>query len=418
MTVPQGYKQTGVGVIPDDWELRTLGDIAHIERGKFTARPRNDPRYFGGNIPFIQTGDVSNSGGYVTTFSQTLNAEGLKVSKLFPRGTLFFTIAANIGDVAFAAFDVACPDSLVAIVPTKSADKVWLAFELTQRKASFESIATQNAQLNINLEKLRPYLLPLPPLPEQRAIAAALSDVDALLDSLDRLIAKKRAIKQATMQQLLTGRTRLPGFSGEWEEKRLGDLAKCVRGVTYSSERDLRVHDKPDTKRLLRSNNVQNSTIIREDLQFVHESRVSTEQELQDSDILICMANGSRDLVGKAGYVRKADEYTYTFGAFMAALRANSLVCSPRFVFYLFQTNQYRNYINVLLAGSSINNLRPSTIEGLEFQFPPLPEQTAIATVLTDMDTELEGLEARRDKTRLIKQGMMQELLTGRIRLV
>src|SRR5690606_38904127 len=150
--------------------------------------------------------------------------EGLKVSKLFPRGTLFFTIAANIGDVGFAAFDAACPDSLVAITPAKDVEKHWLFHELAKRKASFESIATHNAQLNINLEKLRPYLLPLPPLPEQRAIAAALSEVDALLAALDRLLAKKRDLKQAAMQQLLTGQTRLPGFTGEWVVKRLGEI--------------------------------------------------------------------------------------------------------------------------------------------------------------------------------------------------
>ena len=143
-----GYKQTEVGVIPEEWEVKAFGDLANIERGKFTARPRNDPKYFGGDIPFIQTGDVRNGRGLITTYSQTLNAEGLKVSKLFPCGTLFFTIAANIGDVGFAAFDTACPDSLVAIAPNKGTDKTWLAYELAKRKALFESIATSNAQLN------------------------------------------------------------------------------------------------------------------------------------------------------------------------------------------------------------------------------------------------------------------------------
>ena len=90
MELKPGYKQTEVGIIPEDWEVKTFESVAHIERGKFTARPRNDPKYYGGDIPFIQTGDVTNSSGEITTFSQTLNQEGLKVSKLFPRGTLFF----------------------------------------------------------------------------------------------------------------------------------------------------------------------------------------------------------------------------------------------------------------------------------------------------------------------------------------
>jgi len=203
MELREGYRQTEVGVIPMGWDVRSLQNIAYIERGKFSARPRNDPKYYGGKIPFIQTGDVTNSNGLISTYSQTLNPKGLKVSKLFSKGTLFFTIAANIGDIGFASFDTACPDSLVAIIPNKSIDKYWLAHELEYRKASFENLATQNAQLNINLEKLRPYLLPVPTFPEQTAIANALSDADAWIQSLTRLIAKKRQIKQGAMQTLL-----------------------------------------------------------------------------------------------------------------------------------------------------------------------------------------------------------------------
>ena len=230
MELKPGYKQTEVGVIPENWEVKPFQSLATIERGKFTARPRNDPKYYGGEIPFIQTGDVTNSRGWIKTYQQTLNPEGLKVSKLFPRGTLFFTIAANIGDVGFASFATACPDSLVSITPARGIDKHWLAHELGNRKPLFENLASHNAQLNISLEKLRPYLLPVPTLAEQEAISEALSAADDLIESLEQLIAKKRDLKQAAMQQLLTGQTRFHGFHGEWEVKRLGEaLTICQR---------------------------------------------------------------------------------------------------------------------------------------------------------------------------------------------
>ena len=213
MELRAGYKNTEVGVIPEDWEVGALGDLASIERGKFSARPRNDPKFYGGETPFLQTGDITRSAGKVTTFSQTLNANGVKVSRVFPKGTLLFTIAANIGDVGITEFVAACPDSLVAITPHQAVEKNWLFFELAKRKEDFENLASPGAQLNINLEKLRPYLLPRPSLSEQRAIAEALSDADALIASLDALIAKKRDLKQAAMQQLLTGKARLPGFA-------------------------------------------------------------------------------------------------------------------------------------------------------------------------------------------------------------
>jgi type I restriction enzyme S subunit len=219
------------------------------------------------------------------------------------------------------------------------------------------------------------------------------------------------------MQQLLTGQTRLPGFSGEWAVKRLGDVGECLRGVSYKGDADLFPHDTDRSKRLLRSNNVQESLVVTSDLQYVKVDRVHEHQVLREGDILICMANGSKALVGKAGYFEINDGFEYTFGAFMGAYRGNEQA-NRRFVFYLFQTNRYRDYITNLLAGSSINNLSPSSIESLEFNFPELDEQDAIAQALRDMDGELASLESRLAKTHTIKQGMMQELLTGKMRLV
>ena len=280
------------------------------------------------------------------------------------------------------------------------------------------SIMVGSTQVHITNTAFKRAVLPVPAITEQRTISTALSDVDALLSKLDALIAKKRDLKQAAMQQLLTGQTRLPGFSGEWEVKRLGDIGDCLRGVTYKGDSDIWPHDTAQTKRLLRSNNVQNAVVVFEDMQFVNSERVSSHQLLRPNDILICMANGSKALVGKAGLFSLRDGYDYTFGAFMGCFRSNNATSNSSFVFYLFQTGRYRDYINNLLAGSSINNLSPGSIESLVFKVPTLAEQTAIATVLSDMDAELSALEARRDKTRSLKQGMMQELLTGRIRLV
>jgi type I restriction enzyme S subunit len=333
-------------------------------------------------------------------------------------------VGAGIGQVVFT------PDWLngailsrstarIAIDEDKAAPSFVQAFlESPIGKQQILDCQKEGAQPVVSCLDLAKFFVAYPPLPEQRAIAGALSDVGALLGALDRLIAKKHDLKQAAMQQLLTGQTRLPGFHGEWEVKRLGDVGACLRGVSYQGDSDLSSHDTTNTKRLLRSNNVQNATIVTTDIQFVNALRVSVNQLLRENDILICMANGSKALVGKAGLFRVNDSYEYTFGAFMGCFRTNSVEANPSFVFYLFQIGRYRDCISNLLAGSSINNLRPSSIESLEFPMPPLPEQTAIAEVLSGMDAELAALEQRRDKTRALKQGMMQELLTGRIRLL
>ena len=253
---------------------------------------------------------------------------------------------------------------------------------------------------------------------EQIAIAEVLSDMDGLLEAFEALIAKKRNIKQATMQQLLTGKTRLPGFSRRWKMTQLGEMGICLRGVSYDPASDLSPCDTGSTVRLLRSNNILDSVINKHDVQFVESRRVSESQIMLLDDVLICMANGSKDLVGKTGLFREADGHTYTFGAFMGCFRTEQSISNPVFVYYLFNTYQFRNFVGVVLAGSSINNLKSSDIESAEFRIPNLEEQNVIATILSDMDAEIAVQERRRDKIRAIKKGMMQQLLTGRIRLV
>ncbi len=151
-------------MVPNGWSQETLEDLSIVERGKFSARPRNDPRYFGGEMPFVQTGDVTGSKTYLNSFTQTLNQDGIGVSKVFPKGTILITIAANIGDTAITSFDVACPDSVVAIQPySTKADTYWLKNVLDTKKEDLDSQSTQNAQKNINLQVLKPLVILTPP---------------------------------------------------------------------------------------------------------------------------------------------------------------------------------------------------------------------------------------------------------------
>lgn len=390
-TVPKGYKRTEVGVIPEEWEVKPFQALANIERGKFTARPRNDPKYFGGNIPFIQTGDVANSNGQIRNFTQTLNEEGLRVSKSFPCGTMFFTIAANIGDIGFASFDAACPDSLVAITVKDGVDRYWLANELKSRKSAFENLATHNAQLNINLEKLRPYLLPVPTPAEQQAIAAALSDADALIESLEQLIAKKRQIKQGAMQELLTGKRRLPGFTGKWETKRLGEIANVKTGSRNNQDK---VEDG-EYPFFVRSATVERIN------SFSH-----------DCEAILIPGEGG---IGSI--------FHYINGKFDVHQRVYAITQFSEFVsgkfIHLYVSTHFGAHAMQNSVKATVDSLRLPTFLEFEIKLPPtLPEQTAIASVLSDMDAELEILEGKLDKARQVKQGMMQQLLTGKVRLV
>jgi len=193
---------------PNEWEITTLGKKCKIERGKFGHRPRDDPEYYEGKYPFIQTGDVEKSKGYIISFSQTLNEKGLKVSKLFSKGVIVITIAAIIGSTAITTFPVCFPDSLIGI-STNKMDVRFLEYFLRTRKNYLNVVSTVSAQKNINYETLKPLLIPNPPIDEQRKIASILSNVDSQIDTLESKKSQLQKTKRGLMQKLLTGQIRV-----------------------------------------------------------------------------------------------------------------------------------------------------------------------------------------------------------------
>jgi type I restriction enzyme S subunit len=339
-------------------------------------------------------------------------------------GDIFISCAGTLGLVGIV------PESLDGANLTENANRIWsiqcdrrllLSVLLSDRIQSvIQNIQTVGAQPKLALGRIRSFEIACPDdHNEQQAIAIALSDADGVVAGLERVIAKKRLIKQGAMQDLLTARRRLPGFSGEWEVKKLGSLGVCLRGVSYDGSADLFEAETTESIMLLRANNVQIGEVVYSDVQHVRKERVKPVQHLKRGDVLVCMANGSRALVGKAGVFWEEDGAAYTFGAFMGCFRPAAGAAADGFVPFLFQSDEYRNQLNVILSGSAINNLAPGQILGFSFTMPvDHSEQNAIAAVLSDMDMEIQTLRFRLAKARAVKEGMMQNLLTGRVRLV
>jgi type I restriction enzyme S subunit len=259
----------------------------------------------------------------------------------------------------------------------------------------------------ITLADLRRQQIPVPQKTEQGAIAAALSDMAALISGLDQLIAKKRDIKHAAMQQLLTGQQRLPGFSGEWEVKRLGDVAELKQGYTFQSS----TYTSAGEFNIITIANVQNgymdiSTCNKID--FLPRD-IQPHQNLKINDILISMT-------GNVGRVCRVKESGCLLNQRVGKLSATLI--DDEFLFYQISTPGFIVAMMGKAKGGAQANLSTQDITEYLIQVPKSKEeQTAIATILSDIDSELAILEMRYDKARQLKQGMMQELLTGRIRL-
>ena len=203
------FKQTEIGEMPEEWEVVELASVASVERGKFAHRPRNDPRFYGGEFPFIQTGDVAACDGLIDTYSQTLNEDGLAISRLFPSGTIVMTIAANIGSTGITTFDVAFPDSLVGIQTGPRIETRFLELVLRTRRRELDKVAPESAQKNINLNTLKPLKIPLPRMSEQTKISARVWSAITSLKNACGHLEGLTLVKSALMSVLLTGELRV-----------------------------------------------------------------------------------------------------------------------------------------------------------------------------------------------------------------
>ncbi|WNB76017.1 restriction endonuclease subunit S [Methylomonas koyamae] len=207
---PHLYKESPLGWIPKEWDVQPLECMANVSRGKFTHRPRNDPRFYGGKHPFIQTGDVAAAEGeFVSTYSQTLSDRGISVSQEFPVGTIAITIAANIADTAILAIPMYFPDSVVGAIVDKAYNIRFVELSIRKAKRILDARAPQSAQKNINLQDLRPLLLAVPEKPEQDAIAILYETLQNQLQNECDALAKYRFEKSGLMDDLLTGRVRV-----------------------------------------------------------------------------------------------------------------------------------------------------------------------------------------------------------------
>ena len=206
-------KPSGVewlGDVPAHWEVRRVKQVSRILRGKFTHRPRNDPSLYNGPYPFIQTGDVARAKKTITEYSQTLNEQGLAVSKIFPTGTLVMTIAANIGDVAILDFEACFPDSVVGFVPHQNVDRDYLYYLFRAMKAEFLRETPVNTQGNLNVERIGARHIALPSISEQTAIVAyldkATADIDASIDRARREIELLSEYRTRLIADVVTGK--------------------------------------------------------------------------------------------------------------------------------------------------------------------------------------------------------------------
>lgn len=485
--IPEGYKETEVGVIPEDWKCIYFGELGDVVRGG-SPRPAGDPKYFNGTfIPWLTVASLTNikkSQQLVTTTKSMLTELGSFQSRILDKNTLIISNSgATLGVAKILGIKCCANDGVAALINQKKGNCSYLVHYLnTQTKRLHDDIATGNGQPNLNTDLIKLIPIPFPTENEQAAIANALSNVDSLIASLENLIAKKSAIKTAAMQQLLTGKKRLPAFvkqgakqssepdstsetaqaaqtkqtstlnSDLYKESGEGLDLKSNQHSEVGNANNKQIAPRPGYKKtelgeipedwevvglgyLFEDKVIRKRISVQDDVTFIGMQDVSESAKIINShkvkysdvksgftyfernDVLVakitpCFENGK-------GAFTDVLETDVGFGSTeFHVLRATSNTDS-KYLYYFTNTVKFRKELEGEMVGSAGHRRVPlSSIQTYQVAISKnKEEQTAIANVLSDMDTELDALQQRLSKTQQIKQGMMQELLTGKTRL-
>ena len=411
MGVSAESSRTEVRGLPSGWRVETLGALAEIVSG---GTPRtNQSSFWTGSIKWCTPTDITDTDGkYLTETRRSISLDGLNScgATMLPVGALLLCSRATIGEIKIAGAPLCTNQGFKSLVCRPNVSNEFIYYKLLTMKQQMISRAFGSTFLEISTRNVAGLEFAIPSLAEQRAIAAALSDVDELLAGLDRLIAKKRDLKQAVMQQLLTGESRLAGFRGDWSSTRLNRLADVLKGSALSKANIAEYGTYP--------------CILYGEL-FTTYGRIISKVVSHTSSALGLFSKAGDVLLPGSTTTTGADLATASallldevaLGGDILVLRQRGNSYNPVFLAYLL-THAKKTEIAELTQGITIHHLYGKDLRTLQLRLPSLPEQTAIADCIADMDAELAALAARRDKTHCLKQAMMQELLTGRTRLV
>ena len=397
MSTKTTYKQTELGLIPEDWEVKKFNKFSKFYSGGTPLTSKSE--YYGGEIPFIKSGEI-----YYDRTEQFLTQEGLNNSsaKLVYRGDLLYALyGANSGEVAISQLEGAINQAILCIQQNKDeAETIYLYNYLKLEKSNIINKFLQGGQGNLSADIIKNLQIPLPPLPEQKKIADCLSTWDCAIEKQSQLINALTQRKKALMQQLLTGKKRLPGFSGEWKLNSINDLFIFKNGKAHENDID------ENGKYIL-----INSKFISTDGEISKKTN-SNLVPLEVNDLVFVMSDVPNGKALAKFFLIKEDSL-YTLNQRIGLLKIKK--GNPIFMYYLLNRN---SYFLMFDNGVGQTNLRKDDILDCPLNIPSLEEQTAIAEILATADRELQLQKDKLAQLQSQKKGLMQVLLTGKKRLI
>ncbi len=409
MEVKPGYKQTEVGVIPEDWEVRPMLSTVRVANGQID--PKVEPYR---SMTLVAPDHIESGSGRLLKKETASDQHAISGKYLFAKGDIVYSkIRPYLRKATLANFDGLCSADMYPLRPAADVSAGFiLAAVLGHHFSKYaESVSVRSGMPKINRAELAEYTIALPPtLAEQEAIAEALSDADALIESLEQLLVKKRLLKQGAMQELLRPKP-------SHEVQLLGNVSSLKGRIGWQGLKQTEFTANDYEPFLITGMNFKDGAIRWSEVYHISEARyeMAPEIQLRPNDVLM-----TKD--GTIGKVLYIDAIPYpgkaSLNSHLLLFRPIGARYNPRYLYYQLGSRRFKDFVELSKSGTTFFGLSQTAVAAYPVLLPPLAEQVRIATVLSDMDAEIAALETKLAKARQIKQGMMQELLTGRIRLI
>lgn len=415
----QRMKETSIGLIPEDWEAKSLSQIGIFSKGKGVSRANAQS----GDIPCVRYGEIYTShNDFIREFYSHISPKIAATATKLKKGDVLFAGSGETKEeigkaVAFLGDEEAyAGGDIIILSPNDGASSKFLGYVLNGAIAVNQkaSMGQGDAVVHIHAKELADVVIPFPPYDEQKKIADVLSAVDELIGALDEAIAKKRQIKEGLMQQLLTRKTAIPAIGGKWQSKRVGDIGFTYSGLTGKAKNDFG-HGEAQYITFL---NVLNNPILNTDIFERVDVRGDEHQNTATKgDLFFNTSSETPEEVGICSLLNDDVENLY-LNSFCFGFRLIDPEVDGLYLSYFWRSKQGRSIMSALAQGATRYNLSKEYFNKTEILLPPLEQQKYIANLISAADNEIAKLVEKREKFSLIKQGMMQELLTGKTRLI
>lgn len=403
-------------VYPNDWQEKAFDDFMKIKRG---ASPRPIEYYLTNSVDgvnWIKIGDAPRYGKYITSTQEKITQAGAIHSVNVYPGDFILSNSMSFGRPYILSIDGCIHDGWLRLYDFQNdADDEFLYYLLSSPlvQRQYEAFAAGSGVQNLNKEVVKKVVVQLPGVPEQKEIAKMLSIFDSYITDLEELIEKKSGIRDGALEDLVKRKTRIQGFNGDWEKVTFNQVIIPKARIGWQG---LKKHEYLRTgySYLIGGTDFKRGTISLENIWFVSKDRFDMDENIQvaENDVLVTK-DGT---IGKVAIVPELTKpATLNSGVFV--FRTNDRLI-PMFLYRVLSSSIFKEFIDTLSAGSTIKHLYQKDLKNFEFEIPTdVKEQEAIAAVLTDMDREIEALETEREKIIQIREGAMDDLLTGRVRL-